>query len=487
MLSPRLQPARSSLQLSAVRKRVTPHLDKHMWQSLGFTASPYDAKPLRAVADDVELLVGREEEAVRFCTVIDSAPQGIYVMSGTPGVGKTSFLNVQQYLLQAGEAPFGPRLLAATQLCPIYPLDEPRAVALRAVHSLHRSVEFYCSQNGKKVPKQTKRLGEWVNRKGGSGFDVGLDIMGFGGSFGRQVEVPSVTEASFENLADVIACIVSDIVQELDLAGAFIVLDNIENLSDEQLSDMLITFRDTLFMIPNIWWVVIGQSGLGSLLHALDQRVSDRVASTALELEPITLPELEEAIQRRVLRFRSVPSGKAPLPTELHDLLYRSSSGEIRFVFKYSNAVCTEFVTRIRAQVAQLARDSKTKLRPEHMDEALGNILVDQLIPVALAKDILRNIVRAEFDGLHLKPKEKLVLSKIHELGSARPSDYKVFGLKTMQDFSSNYLSKLHNSNLLTRRQEGRAVFYSLRGIAIMAAEFGLIDMNADKADAADD
>lgn len=419
--------------------------------------------------------MGRDEEAMRLCTVFDSAEQGIYVISGPPGVGKTSFLNVQQYLLQTGAAPFGPKLLAATQLCPIYPADRPAEVALRAIHSLHRSVEAYCASTNTKVPKQTKKIGEWINRKGNTGFDIGLDVMGFGGSFGRQVEVPSVAEASFENLSDVIAAVVGEVVQEFALDGVIVVLDNVENLTDEQLADTLITFRDTLFMIPKVWWVIIGQSGLGSLLQSLDPRISDRIASTALELSPISLAELEEAIQRRVVRFRSEPTGKAPLPTGVHDLLYSASGGEIRFVFRYGNAICTEFVTRVRTSAAEVARKDKVRLTPEGINAALGKMLVDQLIPATLATDLLRDIVKAEFEQLKLKPRDQAVLARIYREGSARAKDFKEFGFKTMQDFSSNYLSKMAGTNLLARRQEGRAVYYSLRGIAVMAAEFGLI------------
>ena len=45
-----------------------------------------------------------------------------------------------------------------------------------------------------------------------------------------------------------------------------------------------------------------------------------------------------------------------------------------------------------------------------------------------------------------------------------------------MQDFSSNYLTKLYHQNLLTREQEGKAVKYRLRGIAQLSYTFGLLD-----------
>jgi hypothetical protein len=94
----------------------------------------------------------------------------------------------------------------------------------------------------------------------------------------------------------------------------------------------------------------------------------------------------------------------------------------------------------------------------------------------------LKQIVFDELRGLNLKAKEKEILRGIGEKGAARARDFKEFGLKSMQDFSSNYLSKLHTQHLLVRQQEGRAVLYRLRGIAAMALEFG--HLNVEKGEA---
>lgn len=101
-------------------------------------------------------------------------------------------------------------------------------------------------------------------------------------------------------------------------------------------------------------------------------------------------------------------------------------------------------------------------------------ILKGQIAHLA-AVGYLRGIVENELKGLFLKPSEKKVLEGIGKKGQARPSDFKEFSLRSMQDFSSNYLTKLYNQNLLVRRQEGRAVNYRLRGIAQLSHTFGLL------------
>ena len=87
-----------------------------MWESLGFSESPYNTNPLRARAEDVDLLVGRSNEAINFCTQLGTSDNGILVLSGSPGVGKTSFFNVQQYKLENALTDFGPKLLSARKV-----------------------------------------------------------------------------------------------------------------------------------------------------------------------------------------------------------------------------------------------------------------------------------------------------------------------------------------------------------------------------------
>jgi hypothetical protein len=116
-----------------------------MWESLGFRESPYNTNPLLPRSEDLDLLVGREAEATEFCTQLGTSPRGVLILSGTPGVGKKSFFNVQQFRLENDLAPFGPKLLAARTLCPVQPTDDLKKLALRAVdsaqiHHLRRTI-----------------------------------------------------------------------------------------------------------------------------------------------------------------------------------------------------------------------------------------------------------------------------------------------------------------------------------------------------------
>jgi len=453
-----------------------------MWESLGFRESPYNTNPLLPRNEDIELLVGRESEATELCTQLGTGPNGVLILSGTPGVGKTSFFNVQQYRLENDLAPFGPKLLAARTLCPIQPTDDLRKLALRAVDSLYRSIEAWCTLNSKPVPKQVKEIGGWLAGTGTSGFSLGVSILGCGGSFGRAAQLPKAPDASFEAIADALAAIASEAVATLGFQSVVVALDNLENFSDEQLGSMLISFRDTLFSIPNVWWVLIGQSGLGSLIQSLDPRVFERTTGSGIEIRPIEIAELHQAIALRVSKFHRSKGGKSPLTEETHKRLYEASFGEMRFVFKYSNSICSKFVENVRSGVLNTAAMKAQQSKPEFkksfeaaLNTAIGQMLINNQLSHQQAASFLRKIVESELNGFYLKPKELAVLEAIGKAGQARASDFKNFPVRSMQDFSSNYLTKLHDQNLLTRKQEGRAVNYRLRGIAQLSHSFALL------------
>lgn len=442
-----------------------------VWKSLGFSNSPYDANPLRPVQEDVDFLVGRNEETTELCTALEAGDHGFLFISGVPGVGKTSFFNVTQFLLESSQAPFGRHLMCARRLCPIHPGATAISVARSALANLIKSVEDYCRLANRPIPSETQKLSKWVGDVGSGGYQIGVTILGCGGSLGRNVSLPKFSEASFEKIVEAYSVVTAEIVVALNFQGAFMVLDNIENLEERHCADLLLAFRDTLFTCPNLWWIIIGQSGLASLIKTLEPRVFERSAGIGLELKPISLRLLHEAIEKRVHRFHASGDGNAPLPEVVHKHLYHASHGEIRFVFKYSNDICFKFITAIRQGVL----DSRLKHVEEALNESLGRALVQAQIPEQRAEKILRLIIETELTGLNLKQKEKELLRLIGHHGSARASEFKKFGLKSSQDFSSNFLSKFFKLNLLRRTQEGRSVVYKLRGMSALASEYSLL------------
>lgn len=446
-----------------------------MWGKLGFRENPYDTKPLKVLKADVDLLMGRESEQIDFLTAVEADNQGIIVISGVPGVGKTSFFNVQQYLLESQEAAFGPKMLAARKLCPVQTSDEPKNIAIRCIQSYCKSIEEYCTITKNPIPTETKKVQDWIYQNKPATFNFGLSVLGFGGAeFGREVHLPAINETTYETLVELLTVMAKEVCEKLNFESSFIVLDNIENLYEDDLIEALSTFRDTLFTIPNIWWVLIGQSGLSSLIQSTNPKVFQRLSSS-LELKPITVENLIKAVDIRVARFHIGKKGSSPISKDIYLKLFESSNGEIRFVFNYCHDICVNLVQTIR----KILVTEKKGLGEDKFEAIIGKYLVNEQIENSFANGCLKHIITEEFNGLYLSNEEKQALKKIGEKGRVKPKDYNDFkdlGVKTLQAFTSTFLVKLQEQHLLLRRQEGKVLTYELRGISVFASEYGLLE-----------
>ena len=451
-----------------------------LWSSLGFEANPYQSTPLMPRREDYELFIGRDSEGVEFQTLVEGTNGCVVVLSGDVGVGKTSFFNIQQYLLYTGGGPFGPKLLPALDITPLDSEDTATGLARRVAHNAVTGIEKFCRLESFKVPKQIKDIRKWLSHKGSNkGFDIGLSVLGSGGNVAFSFDAPAVNEATLENWKEILQVISSEVREALGFDGFFAALDNVENLDNKHLSSLLMNFRDTLFVVEGLWWVVIGQSGLYSLIDSTDKRVSQRIQGTGLELKPLSAGELHEIVEARVRRFRQHGGTVSPISPQLHTQLYEASRGEIRFVLKTSDALVRSVVTEVRKATMEILGQMEEVPDDEEIrhkfSDMLAQKLVDGQIPDSLASNSLRDLTFRSIHELRLKKREIGVLHAIGE-GEARASDHKRFRIKTMQDFSSNYLTKMFRSGLLHRRQAGPAVYYSLRGHAALAAQFKLFE-----------
>lgn len=445
-----------------------------MWERLGFRENPYDTKPLNVSNDDVELLIGRENEQIEFLTAVETSNQGVFVLSGVPGVGKTSFFNIQQYLLESQEALFGPKILSARKLCPVQAGDEPIHIIKRCIQSYCKNIESYCLMTKQDIPKQTKEVLNWIYQNKPATFSFGMNVMGNGGSFGREVHLPKLNETTFETLVELLTVLSQETVDKLGFKSSFIVLDNVENWHTEDLNDCLTAFRDTLFMIPNIWWVLIGQSGLPSLIQSSNPKVFQRLTSN-IELLPITIDNLIKAVDLRVSRFHKGKTGTSPITKDIYLKLFKSSNGEIRFVFKYCHDICVNLVQTVRKDLVE----EKKAINSKNFEKIMGSFLVKNQINDSFSNNSLEAIITKEFNGLYLSQEEKQTLKIIGKKQKIKPNDYQEFksvGIKTMQEFTKKYLTKLNDQYLLLRRQKGKIITYELRGISVFALEFELLD-----------
>jgi len=449
------------------------------WNQLGFTENPFNVDPLKVRFQHVPLLIGRNKESINFQTTLDSAKKGVIIISGKPGVGKTSFINIQQHLLESEEAFLGPKLLADRVLCPIYPeKSTTREIAIDILNSLCDNISKHCSLADKTIPKETKKVIKWLNDGGSSSQTFGLTIFGFGATIGGTITVPTINEVSFEKLKVVIELVASEFTASFDFNGCIMVLDNLENLESEKLINLLIAFRDTIFTINNIWWVLIGQSGLASFIQGKEPKVFQKITSN-IELSPITVQELEKAVSSRVNKFRSSNNkGNSPISKNIYNKLYNSSNGEIRFVFNYCSQICVRFFINAKLHIKEKHPEIDDQSNHEQnkiFNNVVGDFLQDDVIPDSLANNILKEIIRESFEAFQLTESERSFLRTLGELKQITLNDYEKFSIASQEVFKSKFLQKFYENNFLLKKQEGTTDKYELRGLPLLAQEFNLI------------
>jgi Cdc6-like AAA superfamily ATPase len=443
-----------------------------IWKSLHFTQNPYSELPLSASDSSIDLLVGRTSESDLLYSMLDSGNNGVITIGGEPGVGKTSFFNVNQHLLESGRTEVGPRLLSSQAPCAIASEDTTRDIAFKVVVSLINSIEAYCNRTKSPLPPQVKKLGQWAKSRGTSSLEIGFQVLGVGLNFGRSISLPPVSDATFDSLRDAIEVLSFLVTEKLQLEGSVIVLDNVENLSRDALRSVLFTFRDTLFIVPNVWWTLIGQKGLGGIVQMFGPRIADRIGGNSIELEPLSFPDLEDAISRRIAKYSEAPLAKAPLAQEIHQELYDASQRDIRFVFMYCTKIVRTYTQYMRSRISSNVSSKGLRLDDDVVLQVARSYFKERQIPLDEARQILREDVRTDIAGLKLKREDAdLILSKTAGL-SAHESAH--FSMIASAPSEAEILNRLHEQGLLSHRQDSSLSKYFLRGILALAILYSI-------------
>lgn len=443
-----------------------------MWTKFGFADTPYRVTPLSPTDDDYKLFTTRaRDESHAFLTAMDSKDGSVVIISGDIGIGKTTFVNAHQLMLATERGGWGRKLLPCVRPTDLRQEDSPTSLAHRIVHNAVDSIASYCSQVGKSLPKECRDIQDWLShRESTTGYQIVLGLVGFG----RNVSLPPVGNAILETWRDVLEALSKDVRSKVGVDGFVVCLDNAETLTQLNLSTLLMAYRDSLFVIPGIWWVVIGQSELYKQIESNDPRISERVTD-GIELSHLTVEEFQDLIDKRVRLCRSKSDAVSPLSKNVHDRLFGASCGEIRFVLATAEKLFIRMVTIVRQMASKdLPADASPSVREKRLDQAITELLVERQIPDELAFKILEAETRDRIDTLHKFPGMVETLQKI-STGSVRSSDYESFGFESADKFAKEILEPLRNQGLLGRRPERDGHSYYLKGFAFLAREFNLL------------
>jgi hypothetical protein len=404
----------------------------NVWTDLGFTDNPYDYRALSVTDEDRKMLVGRKTELASLKTLVETG-RGIIIVEGGVGVGKTSIVNAMQYdLLQNAKE----KILPSFQKIELTSSNiEPKNFVLSAfsnmIYSLEKLTKSDLSKEGG-VLKEGKQL---VAQTVQSDLSGNLQFFGFGGGLGKSASSTQPATITLQTILNTLDKWTDYVAKHTDY-GAIITIpiDNMDILEDDDIVSFLNTMRDTLVERNRIVWIFIGRRGLFSLLASRARRVSELVTGQPVILEPLPLSDVYDAINVRLRLLSKDGKPKDPLVSdEIVKLLYDTSNGEIRYVFKR----ITDIILRFRTKFPSVSK-----------------------VPLEVAKAMIREFSNARIAELNLSEKENELIKFIVNQGSIRTRDFKEVGLRSPQALN-RYLGTLLTKGLVSKDYgEGTAVYY---------------------------
>lgn len=405
----------------------------NMWEDLGFTGNPYDQKALSVTPEDRKLLINRTIELQTLSTLAN-AGKGIIIVEGGVGVGKTSLVNAMQYDLLHQKKN---KILPSFQKIELTQDNiEPKNFILSTFSNMIFSLEKLTNTD---LAKQSGILREGkllVAQTVQYGLAGNLQAFGFGAGISKSPSVNPPAAVTLPSILNTMDKWVQYVSKNTDYDGpAVIPVNNMDVLDDQEIVAFLNSMRDTLIDRPNMLWILIGRKGLFSLLESKARRVSEIITGQPVILQPLSLTDVYNAIQTRIELLSKNKKGAKDgiVSDEIVKILYDTSQGEIRYIFKR----ITDIILKFRGQYPSVSK-----------------------IPLEVAKSTIIEFAKSHISTLNLSPRELDVLKHIVKNGAIRTKDYSSLGLPTPQALSK-YLTTFHKKNLVLKEYgEGTAVHY---------------------------
>jgi hypothetical protein len=404
---------------------MTEYPSEDVWKHFGFTGNPLDPRPLRISDHDRQLLVGRDPELHQFMA-LSSNLQGVIIVEGNIGVGKTSFVNsIQHDLDRKG-------FLPSHQTIEVGETTEPADLILSSLSNLVYSLEQAHGQNACARDNALKQGKQLVATTMQGGWGGQFSILGTGGGLQRQQTATVPAAPVLTTLTLQLDAWMNAACQKYSHKSGIVVIDNFDRLSDQELLELLNRSRDVVLLRPNMLWVLIGKIGTFTTLETYARRVSEIMTGQPIVLKPLPLPEVHKAIEVRVEKFAASSKAELPVEKKFVDMLYSLSGGEIRFIFKRLTDIVYE-VTK--------------------------NLPSTENIATELATKILRELAERRLEALPLTAGDRNILHKMTE-SSFRIRDYAKFKLKSQQVLSKRVRRLLKMELLQSERISAKNVVY---------------------------
>jgi hypothetical protein len=402
----------------------------------GFRRNPYDPTPLGMDEQDSSLFVAREKEGRQFRTFLKSSDSGGVFVEGGTGVGKTSFVHVQEYRCRS-DTPGG-LLLPTLKPIQLASTLETRVFLLSVLSNLLGSLAHAVPRIAK--TPEFQRLSTAVNQTLLKSGGWQLELAGFGAGMNRDVAVAGPLLVLLSTISDLLDQAAS-LARRAGFTKVVVNVNNIEIVDARSFTSFLDVARDYTLTRKGFLWVFIGSVGSRATVAQSTRRVSELVQSDPVWLPPLSREDIHTAIDARIRLFRSSPDVRPPVSRPVIDLLYEASSGEMRYVLNRS-------------------RDLLTKTMIEFP--------TTREITTEIASPLLRAMTKATLDRTNLTANQLRLLGRLATAGPCQPRDFAKFGFRSAPAFL-RYLLRFYALQLVDRRRRGTEVVYTPRGDVVLA------------------
>ncbi len=406
---------------------------RNIWLEYGFLMNPYHTDHLDATREDAALYIHRETEETRLGNFLASEDHGAIFVEGHVGVGKTTFVNQTQYILmQDGSLP---QILPSCSVVEVQNTSTSEELVFSIISSVLRALRLYSP--GVEDSNIFREIESYTWQAQITSWTASASIMGTGGGIGRTTtptQPVAISLQTLQNLLDKASILAS----ERGFERIVILINNLDNVNETHFFSLLHDLRDSILGRRRWLFVMAGPTGMRrSLLRStIHRRISERIASEVVKLDPLNLDGIFEVIKKRVEHFRKQESIKAPVPEKIIEILYNASRGEIRYVLNRANGIAR--------MVAQ---------------EFTGTGPIQENLALAALQKLISDEVRAN----DLTERQWEVLEAIVHAGNVRPKNHDSFNLNSAQAFI-NYLNRFHRLGLIEQERFGRETLYTPRG-----------------------
>ena len=372
----------------------------------GFKKNPFETSALPPSEEGNQLLVGRDPELRTLRRRLDNVGK-IPTVEGLNGVGKTSLTNVMIFraLQESINNRVGPVYIPCKkifQLDPsISPTDFHVNVLMEVAQTLLDEYKSLRAPAGRIRASKNKNLERFLNSAQVKSFAAGVWILN--GSIISETN----TGIGFERrgFEKAVCDWLLEIFPEASSGGIVCIVDNLELLqTSTKAREAIEAFRDTLFLIKGLRWVLCGALGI---VHGIasSPRLEGRLH------KPIVLGDLKEefapeVFRNRIKAFRQNARAKLPMTESNFIEIFDIMRGNIRSVLSECDDFCSWVADRAE--------------HPEDFDPDFFETWLQEEL------ESNYNAIRTE-----LRPAAMKVFATSCQFEVFSPSDCKAFGYET--------------------------------------------------------